>query len=787
MYPKALAGRLTRRQDALNRDIDEAVRSVQGKDVAPEETRFAARMKSLAKRQDDIARLTRTIVPPAGKEGKNRFPNDAARDAVEKTTRAAQSLQSQRVQELEGRKNEARQALERLANELHDPWRRQEPTRQKFEEARRISNEVAEEIGRHLRETAPRADHLSTASHAAEELAGRLHDTADKEARAVAALEATEPEPRALPQRDRALTRAQALAGILRDLRDPTKRESARNVLAAVEAEAHVTMDRFEQKLNGRAPDDDVAAELADDQKAIHQEVEKQEPADLARSRIRLAAGQRSLAGCAARLNIPDATLSHKAEAVRLAERAAEVLDSGATRSDPRAALAQAAEAARALARQLVGDQPPRARAAGGRRGGGEGAPRISGRPGAGRPGPPDEPVAAEAGQAVDREKAARDGVPPRRGRLAGQRRALERTTTSRPCVRADPGPRGRRAVRRPPKLEACCLEMSPGRASQLASSFLARSPQSPATASPKSRPRLRPLGVPGPAARPSPSGPRAMLGARGQPGHIRAPGGRSPARRPGGDARGRARARAGDKTPVPGSGPPRPPARVRARRRGTGVDAAAGRFARPGKARRSAGCSAWRARAEGLPPAARVPTSGGGRGRGAVGPRASDGKPGRRRPRPRARRRWPYGQARRSAVADGFPQPNRAMESPPATYWRNQPIPTLGGALSASRPRPARRRRRERAPTTTTGCPRRGKARAAWAATPEASRGGAADPRPREQGAVARKAGRAGAAAPSMHARIAGPAQRPLPRRHVRWSATFRRNRRPAAPGSVE
>ncbi len=362
--PKALAGRLTRRQDALNRDIDEAVRSVQGKDVTPEEkTRFAARMKSLAQRQDDIARLTRTIVPPAGKEGKNRFPNDAARDAVEKTTRAAQNLQSQRVQELEGRKNEARQALERLANDLHDPWRRQEPTRQKFEEARRISNEVAEEIGRHLRETAPRPDHLSTASHAALELTGRLHDTADKESRAVAALEAMEPEPRALPQRDRALTRARALAGVLRDLRDPTRRESARNVMAAVESEAHVSMDRLEQKLSGRATNDDVAVELADDQKGIQLEVEKQAPPDLARSRSRLAAGQRSLAGALRSLNIPDATLA-QAEAVRLAERAAEVLDSGATKADPRAALAEATEAARALAGQLAGDQPPRARAA---------------------------------------------------------------------------------------------------------------------------------------------------------------------------------------------------------------------------------------------------------------------------------------------------------------------------------------------------------------------------------------------------------------------------------------
>jgi len=362
--PKALAGRLTRRQDALNRDIDEAVRSVQGKDVTAEEkSRFAARMKSLAKRQDDIARLTQTIVAPAGKEGKNRFPHDAARDAVQKTTRAAQTLAAQQVNEIDGRKNEARQSLERLANDLHDPWRRQEPTRQKFEEARRISNEVAEEIGRHLRETAPRADHPSTTAHAAEELAGRLRDAADKQARAVAALEAMEPEPRAVPQRDRALARAEALAGILRDLRDPSRREPARDVLAGVESEAHVAMDRLEQKLNGRVPADDAAAELASDQQAIHQEVEKQSPAALARSRSRLARDQRSLAGALRSLSVPDATLA-RAEAVRLAERASEELDSKGAKVDPRPALAEASEAARGLARQLAGGQTLQARAA---------------------------------------------------------------------------------------------------------------------------------------------------------------------------------------------------------------------------------------------------------------------------------------------------------------------------------------------------------------------------------------------------------------------------------------
>ena len=227
--PKALAGRLLRRQDALNRDIELALASVAGKTLTSEEkAAFAARLKPFEERERAIAALAKTIEPPQGKEAKQRFPHEAAREAVARTNRALEGLAARNPADINGRKNEARQALERLANELQDAWRRQEPTRQKFDEARRISNEVAEEINRHLRETNPRPDHPATSAGAATELAERLRDTADKEARAVAALDAMEPEPRAEPQRNLARRRAAALTGVLRDLRDPARRAGAR-------------------------------------------------------------------------------------------------------------------------------------------------------------------------------------------------------------------------------------------------------------------------------------------------------------------------------------------------------------------------------------------------------------------------------------------------------------------------------------------------------------------------------------------------------------------------------
>ena len=87
--PKAKAGRLFRRQDALNREIDQALQSVAGKKLTPEEqTVFSARLKRLGRREDAIAQLSKTIEPPAGKEGKQRFPHEAVREAIAATSRA---------------------------------------------------------------------------------------------------------------------------------------------------------------------------------------------------------------------------------------------------------------------------------------------------------------------------------------------------------------------------------------------------------------------------------------------------------------------------------------------------------------------------------------------------------------------------------------------------------------------------------------------------------------------------------------------------------------------------
>ena len=414
--PKALATRLFRRQDVLNHDIDRALQSVAGRQLTDDDKKaLAARLKPLETRQRAIAELAKTIKPPEGKEGQARFPRDAAQDAVAKTARAAETLPSRKTQEITDRKNEARQALERLANELQDSWRRQEPARQRFADARRLSNEVAEEIARNMRETDPRPDRPATTAGAAAELAGRLNSTADKQAQAVAALEAMEPEPRAAPQRERALRRAKKLAAVLRDLRDAGKREQARALLRVTELEARVAMNRLELKLGGYSPADDLAQELADDARATKDSLAAARVSPDRTARARAAADARSLAAAIRNVAAPDAAAA-KEEAVRLAVRAAKVLEGGDGNADSPAgaaiAMQESAAAAQALADQLA--DGPQAKA----------SPSASSSPVAGKQAK--TPVAPKPSRIPDPELAIKPEHADRAGELARRQRRIK-------------------------------------------------------------------------------------------------------------------------------------------------------------------------------------------------------------------------------------------------------------------------------------------------------------------------------------------------------------------------
>ena len=213
--PKALVRRLQRRQEALARQVAEAVREAKGKDnpTAAERSALAASLKPLAEDQAAILKLAEALKVDEPRKG-------AARDASQAVARALDTLRNARPREAEGRQEEAKQALNRLADALPDPWKRIEPAFKALEEARRLADEATRDLDRHLRETDPaRAAQDRDPAKDAVELARRLEPLAKKEAEAAARLAAMEVPPRVEPQRQRAEHRARAMADAMERLR----------------------------------------------------------------------------------------------------------------------------------------------------------------------------------------------------------------------------------------------------------------------------------------------------------------------------------------------------------------------------------------------------------------------------------------------------------------------------------------------------------------------------------------------------------------------------------------
>jgi hypothetical protein len=216
--PKALARRLVRRQDELKRHVAEAVREAKGKDnpTPKEQAQLAEAIKPLVAEQAAIVRLAEAIKVDEPRKG-------AAIEAAQATARALDNLKNVRPREAEDRQDEARQALNRLAEALPDHWRRDEEARKVFEETRRNADEAAREVERHLRETAPEPGRPHDPAKAAVELGRRLEPLARREAEAAARLAKLDVAPRDDPQRRRAERRARALA----DLLDRARKEAA--------------------------------------------------------------------------------------------------------------------------------------------------------------------------------------------------------------------------------------------------------------------------------------------------------------------------------------------------------------------------------------------------------------------------------------------------------------------------------------------------------------------------------------------------------------------------------
>ena len=222
---KALARRLARRQELLANDVAATLGEARRKDgLAPDEqATLAGRSKPLADRQGEIARLAAGLVPPEAQKA-------AALEAARAAGRAAENLGDVKPRDSEALQNNARRALNQLADALADPGRAREEARRKLDEAKRKEEEVLRDLDRSLAETRPKPDRPDADARAATELAERIAPLARKQAEAAEALAGLGLEPRAIPQRDRAAARAARLARLIQAVKDqaPPRRPDPR-------------------------------------------------------------------------------------------------------------------------------------------------------------------------------------------------------------------------------------------------------------------------------------------------------------------------------------------------------------------------------------------------------------------------------------------------------------------------------------------------------------------------------------------------------------------------------
>jgi hypothetical protein len=211
---KALARRLARRQELLANDVAATLGEARRKDIpADERAALVERSKPLLARQEEIAKLAAGLVPPEAQKA-------VAREAAQATEKAGENLRNLKPRDSENLQNNARRALNQLADALADPNRLRDETRRKFDEAKRKEEEVLRGIDRAIAESQPKPDKLDADARAATDLAEKVAPLIQKEKEAADALSKLNVEPRAIPQRDRAAARAARLADQIQAVKD---------------------------------------------------------------------------------------------------------------------------------------------------------------------------------------------------------------------------------------------------------------------------------------------------------------------------------------------------------------------------------------------------------------------------------------------------------------------------------------------------------------------------------------------------------------------------------------
>jgi hypothetical protein len=283
------------------------------------------RLKELRKEQEAVLAATEGLSLPPKRQDVH-ADRQRAQEAVAAASRA---LDKGHANEAQAKMEQARQALQQLANKLPSLGERRRQAAEKVRQMKRNHDEIARK--------------LQEAERNPREAAGKRAEAARKQAdnaEAMAKLDAPNEEPR----RDRARGAADQA---LQDLLDGRKGDQK-----ASQQAARRELDRLEQALAGQKPADEKARELAKRQQALAEKAEKLAGASKAQQDA-VRNEQRQVAAEARDLDAKEAP-ALKRQAARAAEQAARQSPAS---EEGRNAMREAAKKLDALARAMRGEE----------------------------------------------------------------------------------------------------------------------------------------------------------------------------------------------------------------------------------------------------------------------------------------------------------------------------------------------------------------------------------------------------------------------------------------------
>jgi hypothetical protein len=326
--PRELARQLARLEDALSYQAQAVTNR---KDENPDRP-LAERLKPLQEVQKAVEETAKRLSVPHTPEAEN-----ALREALASARKAAESLEQQDPRKARGDLQRAQRTFDMLAEKLRPLDQRQA---QALQQARQLQKEQ-ENIDRQAEQALRQPKEQQ--AQAMQELARRQAEVAA----AVAKMDAPNQEAR---QEKAAEATRQALADLLDRRPEDVK---------ASQQAARRELERLEQALRGQKPADELARDLAQQQKQLAEEAARAaaDPTTTPEQKQELQRQQQQIAKQAEALKAPEAP-QPQAAAAEATRQAAQAAQQQPTAPETQKQMQEAARKLDELAKQLAGPEP---------------------------------------------------------------------------------------------------------------------------------------------------------------------------------------------------------------------------------------------------------------------------------------------------------------------------------------------------------------------------------------------------------------------------------------------